>query len=183
MRSLAGHLLVASPRLSDGNFFRTVVLIIHHDEQGALGVVLNRPTDGTIREAWESISDDPCENDDALYVGGPVSGPLMALHTNEACSENEVLPGVYFSTHRDRLNDLVRKPQKLLRMFNGYSGWAPGQLERELRIGGWMVLPASSEHVFGDADTLWRLAAQQIGDQVIHPLMNNVPPPSDPTCN
>ena len=183
MQSLSGHLLVASPRLPDENFCRTVVLIIHHDEQGALGVVLNRPTDSTISEVWESLSDEPCDSDEPIHIGGPVRGPLMALHTNEACSESEVLPGVFFATHRERLNQIVQEPEFLFRIFNGYSGWAAGPWESELKFGGWMVLPASFEYVFGEAETMWRKAAQEIGEQITHSLLNDVPLPEDPACN
>lgn len=183
MRSLAGQLLVASPRLPDENFSRSVVLIIHHDEHGALGVVLNRPADSTVREVWESLSDDPCDSDETVHIGGPVSGPLMALHTNEECAESEVLPGVFFATHRDRLNRIVQEPEFLFRIYNGYSGWASGQLESELRFGGWMLLPASLDYVFGDTDRMWQKAAQEIGEQIISPLLNDVPLPEDPACN
>jgi putative transcriptional regulator len=183
MRSLAGNLLVASPRLPDENFSRSVVLIIHHDEQGALGVVLNRPTDSTVREVWESLSDEPCDSDEPIHLGGPVSGPLMALHTNEEWAESEVLPGVFFATHRDRLNQIVQAPEFLFRIYNGYSGWASGQLESELKFGGWMVMPASFDFVFGEADTMWQKAAQEIGEQIISPLLNDVPLPDDPSCN
>ena len=183
MQSLSGHLLVASPRLPDENFYRTVVLIIHHDDQGAIGVVLNRPTDSTIREVWESLSDEPCESDEPLNVGGPVSGPLMAIHTNATCSENEILPGVFFATHRDRLNRIVQEPDLPFRIYNGYSGWAPGQLENELKFGGWMVMPATFDYVFGDPDTMWRRASQEIGEQITTELLHDVPMPDDPSCN
>ena len=183
MRSLSGHLLVASPRLPDENFYRTVVLIIHHDEQGAIGVVLNRPTDSTVREVWESLSDEPCESDEPINVGGPVSGPLMAIHTNAHCSESEILPGVFFATHRDRLNRIVQEPDLPFRIYNGYSGWAPGQLENELKFGGWMVMPATFDYVFGDPDTMWRRASQEIGEQITTELLHDVPMPDDPSCN
>jgi putative transcriptional regulator len=183
MRSLSGHLLVASPRLPDENFYHSVVLIIHHDEQGAIGVILNRPTESTVHEVWEAFSDEPCDSDQPINVGGPVSGPLMAIHTKESCSENEILPGVYFATHRDRLNQIVREPDLPFRIFSDYSGWAAGQLEGELKAGGWMVMPATFDYIFGDAATMWRKAAQEIGEQITTPLLNDVPTPDDPSCN
>jgi putative transcriptional regulator len=183
MRSLAGHLLVASPQLPDENFYRTVVLIIHHDEQGAVGVVLNRPTGSTIREVWESLADEPCESDQPINIGGPVQGPLMAIHTNSGHAENEILPGVFFATHRDQLNEIVREEDQPFRIYNGYSGWAPGQLEDELKAGGWMVIPATYDHVFGDPETMWRQAAQEVGEHITAPLLHDVRPPQDPSCN
>ena len=183
MRSLAGHLLVASPQLPDENFYRTVVLIIHHDEQGALGVVLNRPSDSRIRDVWEALSDEPCDSDQPINVGGPVRGPLMAIHTNPEFSENEILPGVFFATHRESLNEIVREPEQPFRIYNGYSGWAAGQLEGELKAGGWMVIPATFGYVFGDPETMWRQASQEIGEQITTPLLHDVKPPEDPSRN
>ena len=81
MKSLKGHFLVASPHLADANFYRSVVLMIQHDEDGAVGLVLNRPTDNTIAEVWEMISESPCDVQGCVSIGGPVAGPLMALHT------------------------------------------------------------------------------------------------------
>ena len=77
MSSLQGYFLVASPRLGDENFYRSVVLMVHHDEQGALGVVLNRPTNHALNEIWEEIAGEICESTDPLYVGGPVSGTKL----------------------------------------------------------------------------------------------------------
>ena len=74
---LAGHFLVASRYLRDPNFAQSVVLMIHHDHQGAMGVVINRPSDKTVREVWEMIGNDPCDRDEPIFVGGPVPGPLV----------------------------------------------------------------------------------------------------------
>jgi putative transcriptional regulator len=183
MESLRGHLLVASPRLPDTNFYRTVVLIIHHDEQGAFGVVLNRPTENSISDIWEAISDESCESSQRINVGGPVTGPLLALHTNDEYSENEIIPGVHFSAHKDYLNHIVNKSDHPFRIYSGYSGWAPGQLEGELEQGGWMVLPASYDYVFGDPNTMWRRASQEIGERITKPLVKTRCVPTDPGRN
>src|SRR5690348_5880525 len=108
-KSLAGHFLVASRYLRDPNFAQSVVLMVHHDFQGAMGVVINRPSDKTIGEVWQMIGNDPCERDDRIFVGGPVPGPLIALHSLQAFSDHQVMPGLYFSTHRDALDLIVRK--------------------------------------------------------------------------
>src|SRR5205823_13617829 len=102
--SLAGHFLVASRYLRDPNFVHSVVLMIYHDQEGAMGVVINRPSDKTVREVWEIIGNDPCDRDDLIYVGGPVPGPLVAIHSLEAFSDHEVLPGLFCSTNRDALD-------------------------------------------------------------------------------
>jgi putative transcriptional regulator len=183
MRSLQGHLLVASPRLPDRNFYRTVVLIIHHNKEGAFGIVLNRPLASTVGDIWESLDEPPCDNPQPINSGGPVEGPLMAIHTDQACSENEILPGIHFAAHKEHLNRIVRESKREYRIFSGYSGWAPGQLEGELEHGGWMVLPARQDTIFGDPDTMWRNASQEIGKEVTDGLLGSIDVPDDPSCN
>src|SRR6476659_10873968 len=114
-KSLAGHFLVASRYLRDPNFVQSVVLMIHHDHEGAMGVVINRPSDKSVREVWEMIGNDPCDRDDRIYVGGPVPGPLVALHPLQAFSDHQVLPGLFFSTNRDALDLIVRRKDVPLR--------------------------------------------------------------------
>lgn len=183
MDSLRGYLLIASPRLPDANFYRSVVLIIHHDDQGAFGIVLNRLSDNTVGEIWEMVADQPCDSHQPVYLGGPVAGPLMALHTNEAWSENEVVPGIHFATHKDHLNRIVLEPGQSFRIFSGYAGWAAGQLEDELRVGGWMTLPANDEYVFGETAEMWKKASQQVGEAITMPLMGSIEIPEDPSFN
>ena len=123
-------MLVASQKLLDPNFNRTVVLIIQHGEQGALGLVLNRQLEITMDEVWQQISEQPCLLDAALHQGGPCEGTLMVLHTDPALAAMEVLPGVYFSTDKDDLEQLVASSNddRPIKFFTGYSGWGPEQL-------------------------------------------------------
>lgn len=183
MRSLAGHLLVASRHLRDSNFRQSVVLMLEHAEQGALGVILNRPSDRTIREVWEAVKADPCENDDCIFIGGPVPGPLIALHDSEPLGEKEVIPGVYMSMQRSVLDQLVREPGQTVRVFNGNAGWASGQLEGEMKAGGWLTTSAASADVFADHETLWKNVTQRIGLSIMLP---GTPPdhlPGDASLN
>ena len=101
-KNLTGHFLVASRYLRDPNFAQSVVLMIHHNDEGAMGVVINRPSDKTVREVWEMIGNDPCDRDDLIFIGGPVPGPLVALHSIEEFSQHEVLPGLHVATQRRR---------------------------------------------------------------------------------
>lgn len=183
MHSLRGHLLVAAPDLRDVNFYRTVVLLIRHDDDGAVGLVLNRPTNNTVREIWEMIAEAPCDVTDPVHLGGPVAGPLMALHTQRSCSETEIVSGVHFATHKDYLNRIVRQTEQPFRIFSGYSGWAAGQLEGELKVGGWMTLEASYDFVFGEPDTLWKKASQAIGEQITRVLVDKSKQPAEPSRN
>ena len=178
MKSFKGHLLVATPELLDPNFFKSVVLIVQHDEDGALGLILNRPTQTSIAEAWAQVSDVPSRLDEPLHLGGPCQGVLMALHTQADVSQVQVLPGiagsghscpgagVYFSSEEDAINWLVQQQQDgPVKLFLGYSGWGAGQLESELETGSWSTLPASYDHVFGDAEEQWQHVQRQIALQ------------------
>ncbi len=120
MDSLTGHLLVASPYLVDPNFVQTVVLLIHHSDEGAFGVVLNRPSEKTIQELWEEVNEGTCDNRQCLHLGGPVSGPLIAVHTDGSLAEMEIVPGLYFSAHRDHIAQLISQPNERFRLFVGH---------------------------------------------------------------
>src|SRR5438309_4081901 len=101
MASLKGKLLIASPRLADPNFRRTVVLMLRDDpDEGALGIVLNRPMAVSVKEACEDALDTTCNVDGPLHQGGPCEGPLMVLYGQSADDEDEVAPGVYFTTEK-----------------------------------------------------------------------------------
>ncbi|HVT29057.1 MAG TPA: YqgE/AlgH family protein [Lacipirellulaceae bacterium] len=182
-KSLAGHFLVASRYLRDPNFVQSVVLMIHHDREGAMGVVINRPSDKTVREVWEMIGNDPCERDDPIFVGGPVPGPLVALHSLEAFSDHEVLPGLYVSTHRDALDLIVRKNDIRLRLCSGNAGWGSGQLEGELGAGGWLFTRATVDDVFADHESIWKTVTQRIGLEIMAPEVDSEHVPPDPSLN
>src|ERR1700748_1927959 len=107
MKSLQGYLLVASPKLLDPNFSRSVVLIVQHNDEGALGLVLNRPLDTTIDMVWDQVSQVPCLRDDPLHQGGPCEGTLMVLHGDPSLSPVQVLPGVYFNTEKESVEQLI----------------------------------------------------------------------------
>ena len=184
MDSLAGKLLIAVPDLGDANFFRSVVLIFQHDDGGASGVILNRPSNMTIGKVWDKIAPEmECLNDDPVYVGGPVPGPLMALHNAMAYSDNEILPGLYLTMERENLNALVREPDRNLRIFSGYAGWGPNQLENEMEVGGWLTLPADANHVFDSPDELWKRVCEQVGHKIMLPRLSKKSGKADPNLN
>jgi putative transcriptional regulator len=182
-KSLAGHFLVASRYLRDPNFALSVVLLIDHSDEGAMGVVINRPSDKTIREVWEMIGYEPCDCDDVIYVGGPVPGPVVALHSLQPFAEHEVLPNLYASTHRDALDLIVRKQDTPVRLFSGNAGWGGGQLEGEMEAGGWLSTPATIEDVFADHETIWKMVTQRIGLEIMAPDLDSEHVPQDPSLN
>jgi putative transcriptional regulator len=166
--SLQAHLLIAAPDLAEP-FTKSVVLLVRHNEEGALGLILNRPTEVDLQAAWSRFSEVPCQRPGSLYLGGPCNGPLVALHTQEFLLELEVMPGLYFSAGREQLESLVAQSLEdnpHVKFFAGYSGWAAGQLEHEIARGSWSVMPARPEHAFGHEDELWIRARRFISDSV-----------------
>jgi putative transcriptional regulator len=154
MKMLQGHLLIAPPHERDLDFIRTVILMIQHSEEQAFGVVLNRPSTTTVRQAWQGGAG-LRSDDEVVYSGGPVSGPLMALHTDPSFGEIEVVPGVFYSVRKRRLKELFDAKRHPLKVFQSHLGWGPGQLDRFLADGLWRILPAMSEHVFHVGPGLW----------------------------
>lgn len=197
MQSLQGKLLVASPHLGDGNFFRSVVLLVKHDAEGAFGLILNRPLNSTLAEVWEAIQQEADEAGDAeeqpldqmphgeqpLYVGGPVEGPLVILHSLKKYSEAQVMSGVHFAAHRDHIRKVITQTKKPFRVFSGYAGWGGGQLEGELQAGGWLISEASKELVFYTADDLWEKVVQGIAEQILSPAARTKHVPPDASLN
>jgi len=183
MESLTGHFLVASPQLGDPNFLRTVVLLIQHTDQGALGVVLNRPTSKTVAELWDEVAEAPCESDGPVHLGGPVPGPIMSLHTNQFFAEIEILPGLFFAAQKSNLDSLVLHKDDPLRIFLGHAGWGPGQLENELKEGAWQTMPAKIEYIFHDASDLWEVVRRDLTGSALQSMLKIKHVPEDPSLN
>ena len=183
MESLEGQLLVASPQLLEPNFARTLVLLIQHNGDGALGVVINRPIAKTIQELWREVGSEPCNSRQPVYMGGPVPGPLMALHTKPNLAEAEPAPGVFFAAKKQHLDKLVLTEEPAYKVFVGHAGWGAGQLENELNQGAWRSTPASAEHVFSTADELWEAIFRQLGRSLLKSMLHMKELPPDPTVN
>src|SRR2546426_5258187 len=156
MVSLRGSLLIAGPRLFDPNFRRTVVLIGEHNDEGALGVVLNRPSGVTVTEAAPALS--PLVGDEAgLFLGGPIQ-PEGAVVL--ADFEDPDMAGLLaFGSIGFLIGDVPLQAAagiRRARIFAGYAGWGEGQLEQELEEESWIVEPTTPEDVFtDDPEGLW----------------------------
>jgi putative transcriptional regulator len=158
--SLQGQLLISSPLLHDPNFRRTVVLMTHHDEEGAMGLVLSRPSEIRVSDAVPELADLP--GDELVYVGGPVQ-PEAVVVLVEHESEPE-LPIVGNIAFMQAGADVVELDSIRARVFAGYSGWGPGQLEGELEESSWIVVPAEPDDAFApDPDDLWRAVLHRKG--------------------
>lgn len=153
-----GQLLVATEVVHGELFAKTVVLLLHYDETGAFGLVINRPTD--VRPEELLADDDAIAGySGTFFWGGPVQmDSLRALQLTDVPPEDaeKIIESVYLVSYEDALEELPMDPDRL-RFFIGYAGWAPGQLDKELAHGSWHVLPATSEHVFAEEPgTLWK---------------------------
>ena len=156
--SLKGRLLVATPGLSDPNFSRTVVLMIEHGDEGALGVVLNRPSELEVSEplpAWADMAAQP----PVVFVGGPVSPSSAICLGRVAVVEGDGWEPVVGPLGAVDLNlepeEVTPRPE-VVRVFAGYAGWGPHQLEAEILSGGWFVVDAEPDDVLSpQPDDLW----------------------------
>jgi putative transcriptional regulator len=161
--SLKGRLLIASPAMADPNFDHTIVLMVEHNDDGALGLILNRPSEASVSEilpGWGVIAAEP----DVVFLGGPVS-PDSAIGLGLAAEPEGVddadgfiaVQGGLGTVDLARDPDEIRPPVRLARVFAGYSGWAGGQLEGELQAGGWFIADGGVEDALAGApDQLWR---------------------------
>jgi putative transcriptional regulator len=163
----AGKLLIASPRLQDSNFLQSVVYMIRHNEQGALGVVLNRPLGVPLDERLGDVLGWVPKRETMLYWGGPCEGALVALHDHMDLAEIPCGVGLYAASSPEALSELCEREHGKLRLYFGYSGWGEHQLERELEVGGWLLLPGSADDVFGDTDELWRSCVARVGREIL----------------
>ncbi len=162
--SLKGSLLVASPTLKDPNFARSVVLVLDHDANGALGLVLNRPTGTPVAEVLERWTAQVCEPR-LVFSGGPVA-PSAAIclaapthpGQDEADPEDgltQIAPGISV-LDLGQQPDVMRSSVQHLRVFAGYSGWGPSQLDNEIATGSWVVVASLPEDPFvGEPARLW----------------------------
>jgi len=172
--SLRGHLLIAAPSLFD-YFRRTVVLVLEHTPDGAMGVVLGRETETLVVDAVPALAE-LAGDEDVVYLGGPVAPEaVVALGDFEQPDEAGTrVVGSLGTLDPDGANDSLRR----LRVFAGYAGWAPGQLDAELDSEAWIVQKADAEDPFRSGD-IWSEALGRKGGR--YRLMATMP--ADPSLN
>ena len=153
-----GRLLVATEQLGGDIFVQTVILLLHYDETGALGLVVNRPTEVGMDEL---VADDDVvfAYTGPIYWGGPVEmNSLSALMKSDSAPKGSesIVDSVYLVPLKDAPESALKDVSRL-RLFMGYAGWAPGQLDHEIALGSWHVVPASEDVVFAkDPGQLWK---------------------------
>ena len=181
MDSLRSQLLVASPQLMDPNFARTVVLITEHNDEGAMGLILNRPATTTVVDAAPEL-EDLVEPGEDVFVGGPVQ-PSSVIVLAEWDSPEETAVPIFDSigfVGADSDPDELARTVSRARVFAGFAGWSPGQLETELERDDWILEPALPDDVFTPAPgQLWSDVLERKGGE--YALVARMP--LDPSLN
>ena len=181
MESLTGHFLIASPAIHDPNFRRTVVFVTAHNEEGAIGLILNRRSEATVGEAVPQLGS-VTSREEPIFVGGPVNPEGVAVLAEFDDPDEAgivVLEDVGFVALEEALE--VRAPDlSRARVFAGVAGWGPEQLEDELERDDWIIEPASIDAIFtDDPDRLWSEVLRRKGGH--YELVSRMP--LDPSLN
>jgi putative transcriptional regulator len=168
--SLQGNFLVAASHMRDPNFYRSVVLMLQHSPEGAMGLVINRPSAMTISGILSQQGALNC-GDSPVFTGGPVEpSSLFILHNDPRLgkTDQEIAPGVFLAGSEESFETVVRtdaKPDRPVRfrLLSGYAGWGEGQLESELARGDWQTMPANGQIVLEeDPYGIWEICMRRI---------------------
>ena len=160
-----GKLLVASRDLGDPSFAKTVVLLVHYDENGVVGLVLNRRTDVPLSRVLDLEA--AKDRSDPVYLGGPVgSSAVLALFqpSTKIDKAENIFGGVYLISDKLQFEQIIvaRPDPRVFHVYVGYAGWTPGQLRAEVQLGAWFIFPADTDTVFNsDPDSLWQQMIQK----------------------
>lgn len=177
--SLSGCLLVAAPNRENSVFERTVCMIVHHDQQGAIGIVLNRGFPHEASTLMQQIAGShQSQRSGLLHFGGPHSGPVVALHNCDAFAEYQSADGVYLAAQIQNVRALVTSPNDAcdVKIMVGQADWQAGELDREFEQGLWLPLPVTSQLVFADDQQMWPSAMRRVGDHYLANLTGAILP-------
>lgn len=177
-----GAMLVASPALHNTPFQQAVVFVLQNNAEGTFGVVLNRPANEKIKYAWQKlIGTDSSER--YIVHGGPIGGPVFAIHQEKSLGEIEMPDGIFVSAGSDTFEQLVQNDNSRYRIVFGIAGWQNGQLTNELEKGLWFSLDASAEAVFDDVESMWEKSLRRYGRQLMRDVVGINEMPADPLAN
>jgi putative transcriptional regulator len=175
-RSVApGSFLIATSALQGSSFDKAVIVVLQSNRAGTFGVVLNRPADSQLTTSWREATGLNCGSS-TLVNGGPIGGPVMALHPERSFGEVEICNGVCLSIDSQSIKLLAEQNEFPYRIVLGIAGWKSGQLEQEIRQGLWYQFEADPIHIFDDPFTMWhsftrnfglKILSQWVGDRMI----------------
>ena len=183
---LPGSILVASPAIENTPFGRTVVLVVQNSENGIFGVVLNRPGNQQLRSEWLQMTGGP-DGEESLVHGGPIGGPVFAIHQDQRLAEMEIPGGVFITADSQTVEELVRQAdpdnRSDYRIVFGVAGWKHQQLSRELDNGCWFQIGGSPEIVFDNPSSMWERSLRTYSENTICDVIGISGLPTDPELN
>ncbi len=182
---LKGKLLVATESMMGTGFAKAVVLLLQDNREGSFGVILNRPANEQIKQRWRQMSGSPEHVTTQLVEGGPVGGPVFAIHRFQSLGEMELPGEIFLSSNTETIQQLFDQSPENYRIFLGIAGWKPNQLHSEIQKGYWHVVESDPEDIFDDTQWLWERSMFRYGDQLLCDLLDiNVHElPLDPALN
>lgn len=180
-----GQLLIASEKLNGTAFDRTVVLLVQDDENGTFGVVLNRPANEKQKREWRQHSGSPEHVASKLVHGGPMGGPVFAIHKFQSLAEMEMPGEIFISAKAESIQQLFDRNPENYRIYLGIAGWKPDQLVSEVEQGLWYVMDSDPEDIFDDAEWLWEKALFRFGEITLCDILgiSEYELPLDPSLN
>ena len=186
LRTLEGQLLIASPQMEDPRFRRAVILLLHYDDDGAMGIILNQRLPEGAGAHWEVLGDSIEIGDHRAYFGGPMPGSITVLHDVQSDRSHTPQGRIYVLQKHEQLDKLLRVLDKneSVQFFVGHAGWASGQLESEIADGSWLSIPASPDFVFNhDQNDMWMSAMREAGLSFYREVLGIEEFPADASLN
>jgi len=181
-RVAPGTILVASPAIGNAPYERAVILVVQNTEKGIFGVVLNKPGDQQLRSAWLQMTG-ASDGEESLVHGGPIGGPVFAIHQDQRLAEMEIPGGVFITANSQTVEELVRQTGNDYRIVFGVAGWKQQQLNRELEDGFWYPIGGSPSIVFDNPDLMWERSLRAYSDDMLCDVVGVSGLPDDPQLN
>ena len=171
MNSLKNHLLISVPHMNDDIFGRSVIYICEHNLEGAMGLIINKPMDDISFKGLKNVNHISQSLRMKLYFGGPILvEKIIALHTNELKIKTAIPLNnkISISSGKEIIRDIENDINLNYKLFCGHSGWSPGQLEREIENGDWLLQSSKTDLLFNlTAEKIWENATESLGINII----------------
>lgn len=172
MNEFFGKLLIASPKLDNTPFCRSVIYVLQDNDNATVGVILNRPAGDQVHAAWRNMVGPQHSTDGLLSIGGPLAGPVFAIHCEQEAGEAVLPNGLFTATQEDNLQFLAKNHQHPYQVFFGLSGWEKGQLAQEIANGNWLATEPDNEIFFSNESDLWKKAIRMIQNHFVKNVLN-----------
>ena len=171
MNDYFGKLLIASSKLDATPFCRSVIYVFQDNDNATVGVILNRPADNQVQEAWRGMVGSH-SSDGLLSIGGPLAGPVFAIHCEQEAGEAVLPNGFFTATKEQNLQFIAKNHAHPYQVFFGLSGWQKGQLAQEIANGNWLAAEPENEIFFSNECDLWTKAIRMIENRFLKNVLN-----------